>query len=552
MKSWKLIYLIVYICLSADVKSQNVEWVAYAPTVVETNTSFIVEFSLSNAKGTDFQAPNFNGLKIIAGPSIQQNYTSINGVSSSSFKYSYHLMAPTEGSFSIGSAGIKVNGKTYKTKELIISAKKSKEIPADKNFSLLIELDKENVYVGEQVTLTLSIYAKERFSIRAIENFPALDGFIYEELIQTDNETQIKLQGNQTLRHNKIKSIALYPQKSGILNIDPVMISIETYKEGGRGFGFFGFMDADIVSLVSNSVQLKVNPLPTPVPKHYTGITGETEFQYHLTSQSTSVNEAISLVVDIKTDSNADFITIPEYEGTESYDIYKPKILIDEKNEQRDKIISHKRVEYLIVPKKAGEITLSPEFIIFDTKKGKYTELFDKVITIQVSERSNFAGELETNESSDNTSVQNPNPIYIAAGIGLIALTSLLIFIFFRKQKTSKLSKLSSQELIAKRYEKLKNQMETDFNPIEFTEEAYKTLCSVIYEKNIDHYIEVSELQNKIKNKYTEETRISILQFAQITEKAIFAKYCPQTKSEIFNQLNIIIDNINSHKNEYN
>ena len=79
----------------------------------------LIQYSI-NAKGSQFQSPNFNGLRILSGPntSTQSSYTFINGKSekTTTTSYSFYVQAIKEGNYTITSASIKANSKLIKSK----------------------------------------------------------------------------------------------------------------------------------------------------------------------------------------------------------------------------------------------------------------------------------------------------------------------------------------------------------------------------------------------------------------------------------------------------
>lgn len=525
---------------------QGTNWVASVDDPIEANTSFSVRFELSNAKGSDFVPPDFDGLKVIMGPSVQQSYTSINGVSSSSVSYAYTLIAPNEGQYTIGPASIKVQGKTLKTKPLSITVKKAKTISDDKNVELYMELDKDVVYVGEQVILSLGIYAQEGFNLRGIESFPSLQDFLSEEIKQNNFSTQIKIQGNRQLRHSVIKKIVLYPQKSGFFTIDPAIISLEILKDVNRGFGFFGFRDIDIISVASNAVQIQVKPLPTPEPKSFTGIVGATETDHYLSSKNTKINEAVRLLIDIKTESHADLIKLPKFESDDNFDFYTPKVLEDEKYYQGGKLISHKKIEYLVIPKKTGELTLKPELTAFDTQSGLFINLFNDHLTLNVSDADAYDLPSDQNHQIESSPWYSVTLTYAALGGSIMAIAAIFLFLYRKKNKTPTQITQNLNDILQVRLKKLKEGIDSKIEEKAFVEDAYKILTSYLYGNDIDHYVEKPKIAELIKGKYINSLENEILNFTDMTEKAIFADYCPYNKSEVYNKLINIINQLNS------
>ena len=78
------------------------------------NERLRVDFVM-NKDGDDFDPPDFNGFRVLMGPSQSISSSWINGVRSFSKTYSYTLAPTSRGVFTIKQATIVIDGKTYKS-----------------------------------------------------------------------------------------------------------------------------------------------------------------------------------------------------------------------------------------------------------------------------------------------------------------------------------------------------------------------------------------------------------------------------------------------------
>ena len=102
-----------------------------------------------NRDGDNFVPPDFEGFRILMGPSQAISSSWINGVRSYSKTYSYTLAPLSKGTFTIGQGSIIIDGKTYKTipKKITVTdavaqpngAPSADEI-ADENLHLIAEI----------------------------------------------------------------------------------------------------------------------------------------------------------------------------------------------------------------------------------------------------------------------------------------------------------------------------------------------------------------------------------------------------------------------------
>ena len=127
----------------------------------------------------------------------------------------------------------------------------------DSDLFLRASLDRDDLYVGEQATLSLYIYSRVDLSSVDAVTMPKLEGFWTEEV-----ESPTQLSGEQKVvdgipyRAYLLRRRALFPVKSGTLLITPAEADITT------GFLFAGHR----VHRVSNGLKVKVRPLPNGAP----------------------------------------------------------------------------------------------------------------------------------------------------------------------------------------------------------------------------------------------------------------------------------------------
>lgn len=76
---------------------------------------FKVTFSIENAPGAQFEAPDFPDFYIVSGPSMSSSFSLINGVSTQSASYTYFLEPKAIGVFYIQPASIETGGEVLET-----------------------------------------------------------------------------------------------------------------------------------------------------------------------------------------------------------------------------------------------------------------------------------------------------------------------------------------------------------------------------------------------------------------------------------------------------
>jgi len=130
------------------------------------NERLRIDFTM-NDDGDNFTPPNFEGFKIVAGPSQQVSQSWINGKSSFNKTYSYFLLPMQKGVLVIRQASIDIRGQIYKTSPIKITVTAAVEpqrnpndtqVTADQSLHLVAEISKTNPYLNEPITVVYKIY----------------------------------------------------------------------------------------------------------------------------------------------------------------------------------------------------------------------------------------------------------------------------------------------------------------------------------------------------------------------------------------------------------
>ena len=76
---------------------------------------FEVRFTLENAQGDQFEAPDFEEFYVVTGPNVSSNFSMINGTVSQQVTYSYYLEPKETGNYYIQPASIIIDGSVVET-----------------------------------------------------------------------------------------------------------------------------------------------------------------------------------------------------------------------------------------------------------------------------------------------------------------------------------------------------------------------------------------------------------------------------------------------------
>lgn len=449
----KLIYILsVIIAMSCSFGvAQNPSFIASVDkNRVATGEQFEITFSLNgNGGGDNFHPPSFNDFLTVSGPNQSTNMQFINGSVSSSVSYSYVLQPRTEGKFTIGPATIEVGGKQLKTQPVNIEVIKSTPQQGQQNSGqgnngdiskqigdnlfLKVTVDKPRVYQGEQITATYKIYTRINVVNYSLTKVPSLTGFWSEDIevpkqIQLTTET---INGKQ-YRVGILKKVALFPQRSGTLSIDPMevacVVQVQNRKRSNDIFDqffndpFFGNVSNVNYKVQNEPVKITVAPLPTnDVPSGFAGAVGKFSMETWLDKKQTKTNEPVTLKVKITGKGNLKLLEAPTINISPDIEKYDPKISDNFAN-QGDQIAGSKMFEYLLIPRHPGEQKIPPfPFSYFDVDKKNYVSFTSPEFTVTVDKGTETATSNTTGLSKEDVKLLGEDIRFIKSGNIMLA-----------------------------------------------------------------------------------------------------------------------------------
>jgi hypothetical protein len=241
---------------------------------------------------------------------------------------------------------------------------------------LVAHLDKEEAYVGEQVTLTLTVYSRVELSQIESPKWPDLDGFWNEAI---DSPTQLapeqKVLNGVPYKAYLLKRLALFPVKPGNANIGPIEVSITT------GFLFAGGK----YKRASQPVALKVKPLPANPGGGKENNVGRWRLSTQVNSTTVALGEPVQVKVTVEGKGNLKNLTLPPLTGPTSLKIYDPQTT-DSVNAGKG-VLGGKRVnEYIVLPQQSGEFTLPGLTLnFFNPETGKWEQSRTDSVSLTVT-----------------------------------------------------------------------------------------------------------------------------------------------------------------------
>lgn len=284
---------------------------------VQVNESFQLVFSLDQSPDRD---PDFTSLQqhfLILGSNRSSTISIINGEYRRSVKYTLQLMPKQAGEFMI--PAIRFDSERSKPFQVTVKPAALSAVPQDQ-LVLEVMADKNEAYVQSQIILSLRLLSAVnlsdyQFGDISIEN---LDTVIEPLGKAREYQTRIADQAYLVLE----KRFALFPQESGRLEVNPVMVEVRLRSRSNfdpfRGSG-------EIRRLRSQPVFIDVEPIPADFRQPYwlpaTKLELRETWQGDLTALAAGepVTRGLSIIADGLTAAQLPELTWPPIDGIRQY-----------------------------------------------------------------------------------------------------------------------------------------------------------------------------------------------------------------------------------------
>src|SRR5215471_1001165 len=298
--------------------------------------------------------------------------------------YTYLLRPRRKGSLRIGEAKLQLGGRTYTTRPLVIHVGGSgpavappqpalpelhtpqRSAPGGDESFLEVQADKPKVYVGEQVTVTWSLYTQSEVLKYRTVTEPKTDGFWVEELYVPTQRLlydRAMVKGKEYSVATLLKR-ALFPLSAGKLTVGPMESEVTTFSTA--------FYATGGASKKTQPLTIEVLPLPSGAPSGFDASNvGRFQVAAALDRDRVAAGEPVTLKVTVTGQGNLRNVKLRKLAGLENFKVYDPKIA--DKLDAGDVVQGTKTLEYLLVPQKGGELNLPPvELAYFDPYDKKY------------------------------------------------------------------------------------------------------------------------------------------------------------------------------------
>jgi hypothetical protein len=412
----KVIFILGLVAISTTaLNGQNVEFTASAPAEVAVGERFRLTYQV-NTRPVSFNAPDFSNVRIVSGPN-QSSSTSMQIINNrttvtESFTYTYILEATQEGSLTIPAARITVEGNTHTSNPVTINVRAASAPPSpgqtqpaqappgqasSKDVYIRASASTTNPYQGQQVIVTYNIYTRIPVNQYSIDRLPSFRNLWSENLTQQGQpQARTQIIDGETYRIAEIYRVAVFPQRSGELTIEPLEAELVVTLPGQRRQSlfdeFFGGSPFDQRRNVrqnvrSNAVTLNVKPLPVQNrPAAFSGIVGsDFDVKASINLTQLNVNDAANLRIAISGKGNIKMVEKPSVLFPPNLEVFDPNVSDNLRNSVAG-VAGTRNFEYVMIPRTGGEFTIPTwSFVYFDPAQERYISASTPEFVLTVS-----------------------------------------------------------------------------------------------------------------------------------------------------------------------
>lgn len=581
-------------------KAQEVKFTAGVnKTTVGTGEQFQVDFTV-NGNSSDFNPPSFSGFQVLSGPNVSTSMESINGNTTVSNSYSYILMGVKIGDFTIGQATIMVNGKRLSTKAIKIKVVKGQPVQqnsgqgngadnsiiegntADLAKSLFIKavVDKTDVYMGEQLTVSFRIYTRIGIEDSRVDKVPDLNGFFNQDIKNLQQQqVQWHVETYKGLKYNAadLKQTILFPEHAGNITIEPMEMTLlvrQPVQSRDIMDQFFGGSFKQVkYKAKSAPVVIHARPLPEAgKPDGFAGAVGKFNIEASVDKTELKANEALNYKVKVTGAGNIKLLKAVNTSFPTDFEKYDPKIA-DTTTETANGMAGSRIYNYLLIPRHQGEFTIDPiKFSYFNPATGKYASLTTKAFKIKVNK-----GVAESNVTAlagadkqdikvlekdiryiktNDTSLSKPGDSFFGSAVYYLLLVIGPVLCIGAYNYRNRMLKLNSDivmvknrragKVAAKHLANAHKQLVAN-NTAAFYEDVFKGMYGYLSDKlNIPYAnLDRETIASALKAKSLDEQLVNrVLETLDLCEMARYAPVTHISKQEVFEKAKGIISDI--------
>ncbi|HET7706694.1 MAG TPA: BatD family protein [Thermoanaerobaculia bacterium] len=292
---------------------------------------------------------------------------------------------------------------------------------------VVAEQDAQSVYAGEQVIVTWYLYNAATVQRWQIGSIPKLADFWVEELDVRNARAQTTFIGDQAVQKMAVRRVALYPLRSGRLEVGPLEVEAAILRRTNRGP--FSLFEGNLVEVGFSSTPIFIDAQPLP-PGPAVSVVGE--FTMRCSRPRQARGGPLVVEASVTGRGNLRAAQPPQFRAPPAGDVQRIEQGVSVQRSSDDATMT-RRWQYLIFPRAAGTMAIPALQMPVFSPSGEERRLLQcAALTYPVSaaERPRVA----TGPPASAKPEMHIGP-YLAAGI--IALACLLFVLPWWRRRAS-------------------------------------------------------------------------------------------------------------------
>lgn len=363
------------------------------------NERLRIDFEM-NQDGDNFVPPNFDDFTVVGGPNTSLMNSYANGVKTYQKTYSYFLAPKKKGKFTIKQATIEIDGEVYKTYPVTVTVVDAVDKPngkpdasdiASDKIHLVAEVSNSNPYLNEPTTVVYKLYVARDVGISnnwREKQTPRYNDFWSQNIEIKGLNIQRGEYKGEDYRYVVLRKTVLYPQKTGKLKLEPLVLDVTVEVPTGRSNVFLQQIMTKVPkTITAGSKTINVKPLPEQgKPSDFKGAVGDFDFNVTTSKNQLNATESLQAKIEVTGRGNLKLFELPKLTIPSSLEVYEP----EHKENVRTGLSGMQGSisdTYTIVPQYRGKYPIpSISFSYFDLKTETYKRITSDEIIIDVVE----------------------------------------------------------------------------------------------------------------------------------------------------------------------
>lgn len=393
-------------------------------TTIGQGESTVLTIAVQNPEGSPEVPPLVltRGLSG-AGPMVSRNMAFVNGVSSSSVQFAYELRGDDAGRYTIGPFRLKVGGREYVTRPLVLVVRGASELPA----RLYVDVQPREPYVGQLVQVSERLVQFAELADAGDKAPPPMPGF-WAERFSDIFEYRGRMDGRPV---GVVESRArIYPLAPGIATIGRAHIAVAT--DGSSVDPLTGELTGGrILVLHSDSLPVRVKPLPSGAPEGFAKAVGVLTVSWALDRGHASQDQALQLQLDVRGLGNLPLLPTPAL-SLEDFEVFASAV-DDSFAPPGDLSAGRRRFQWTLVPRRSGTLHVpSIPYAWFDPAAAVYRSAELPGLTVEVLAAAGASAAASASALPPAIAAQAPRPGAREAWAWCFALAGLCVGVAVR------------------------------------------------------------------------------------------------------------------------